>query len=31
LKGLDVGFYFDDFRIMKKGNIFCLPIEKELY
>ncbi|ASE63478.1 hypothetical protein EGY07_19700 [Chryseobacterium indologenes] len=31
VKGLEVGFYFDDFRIMKKGNIFCLPIEKELY
>ncbi|AZA81604.1 hypothetical protein C1637_03260 [Chryseobacterium lactis] len=31
VKGLQKGFYFDDFRIMKKGNIFCLPIEKELY
>ncbi|REC48894.1 DUF6876 family protein [Chryseobacterium pennipullorum] len=31
VKGLDVRFYFDDFRMMKKGNILCLPIEKELY
>nr|WP_315030394.1 DUF6876 family protein [uncultured Chryseobacterium sp.] len=31
IKGLQIGFYFDDFRIMKKGNLFCLPIEKELY
>lgn len=31
VKGLEIGFYFDDLRITKKGNLFCLPMEKELY
>ncbi|MET3034848.1 DUF6876 family protein [Chryseobacterium sp. NRRL B-14859] len=31
IKGLEVDFYFDDLKIVKKGNIFCLPIEKEFY
>lgn len=28
---MNISFYFDYVRIIKKGNLLCLPIEQELY
>lgn len=28
---LQTGFYFDDLTIIKKDNVFCLPIEENIY
>ncbi|ASW75267.1 hypothetical protein IQ37_19225 [Chryseobacterium piperi] len=31
IKNVEACFYFDDLTIIKKGKLFCLPIEENIY